>query len=235
MKPILIVQHLERGDVPLMMEALEPTGLTSRTVRPDRGELLPEAGDLQAYAGLCFCGGTQSVNDDYPWIQQELKLIRRAAEIDLPVIGHCLGGQLISKAMGGSVTRFEGEEFGWQALQPTDNKITRQWLGTDKEAFVAMQWHQDTFTIPPEATQILSGEHCHNQAFVIGKMLGMQFHVELVESSVRHWAEDLAHEAPTPGPMAQTPADILEQLETNMTLSRDLGFRLYGKWLELVL
>ena len=101
MKPILILQHLERGDVPLMMEALKPTGLESVTLRPDLGEPLPEPQDLQSFSGLCFCGGTQSVNDDYPWIAQELDLIRYAAEIDMPVIGHCLGGQLISAALGG--------------------------------------------------------------------------------------------------------------------------------------
>ena len=235
MKPILILQHLERGDVPLMMEALKPTGLESVTLRPDLGEPLPEPQDLQSFSGLCFCGGTQSVNDDYPWIAQELDLIRYAAEIDMPVIGHCLGGQLISAALGGTVSSFNGDEFGWQLLQHMDNDVARRWLGEDGTPFVAMQWHNDTFTIPPGATQILSGEHCHNQAFVSGNMLGMQFHVEMVESSVRYWAEDLAHDAPEPGPMVQTPAEILDQLETNMAISRSLGMRLYNKWLEAVL
>ena len=148
----------------------------------DQGETVPR--DARRFSGLVFMGGPMSVNDDLPWIIPALELVRDAVRKDVPVLGHCLGGQLMSKAFGGNVTANKVKEIGWGEVRVADNGVARAWLG-DLPAFESFHWHGETFSIPPGATRILEGEHCANQAFAIGKHLGMQCHVEMTPELVR--------------------------------------------------
>lgn len=124
-----------------------------------------------------------SVNDDLPWLQPVFELIRTAVADGVPVIGHCLGGQLISKALSGAVTRNPVKELGWGEVMATA-AAARDWLG-DLERFAAFHWHGETFAIPPGATRILRSAYCENQAFVMGPHLGMQCHVEMTAAMIR--------------------------------------------------
>jgi GMP synthase-like glutamine amidotransferase len=231
MKPILIVQHIDDSGPGLFREFLELRQIGWRLRRPDLGDPLPSAGELADYSGLCLCGGTQSANDAQDWIGGELALIRAAARSSLPVIGHCLGGQLISKALGGTVTRHPGGEFGWSELEPAPADAGRYWLDGLPEKPVAMQWHNETFTVPAGAELLLTGKYCRNQAFAAGRMLALQFHVEATAETVRHWATGLAHLAPAPGPSVQPPAVVLAQIPEYAGRARALAMHLYERWL----
>ena len=134
-----------------------------------------------------------SVNDDLPWIPRVLDLIRRAVGADQPCLGHCLGGQLISKALGGVVTKNPIKEIGWHEVKVEDNEAAHEWLaGIDH--FTTFQWHGETFTLPSGATRILTGPNCANQAYVLGKHLGMQCHVEMTPEMIESWCNDGAKE-----------------------------------------
>jgi len=113
--------------------------------------------DPRKFAGLVFMGGPMSVNDDLPWIIPALELVRDAVRKDVPVLGHCLGGQLMSKAFGGTVRASPVKEIGWGEVRVADNGVARTWLG-DLQAFESFHWHGETFSIPPGATRILEGE-----------------------------------------------------------------------------
>lgn len=234
MKPVLILQHIDRGGPALFAEFLQEAGIPFDIRRPDRGAPLPDASTLGAFSGICLCGGTQSANDPHAWIHQELELVRVAAAQDVPVIGHCLGGQLISKALGGSVTPQEPVEFGWQSLRPASSNAATEWLAGLPPKLVAMQWHNERFSLPDGAEPLLLGNHCLQQAFLVGPMLGMQFHVELDEQLIHHWTEDLKELIPAPGPSIQTPSQVLEDMAENYPRSRALAWRLYGRWLEQI-
>jgi GMP synthase-like glutamine amidotransferase len=111
-----------------------------------------------------------------PGSTPSLELIREADRQGIPVIGHCLGGQLMAKAFGGTVTPNPVKEIGWGRVAATG--AAADWLG-DAAGFEAFHWHGETFSIPPGATRLLQSAHCANQAFLRGPHLGMQCHVEM--------------------------------------------------------
>ena len=196
-------------------------------VKLDAGEKVPR--DARRFSGLCFMGGPMSVNDELPWIAPALELIREAVRKDVPVIGHCLGGQLLAKALGGEVGPNPAKEIGWGEVRVCDNTVAREWLG-DASAFQSFHWHGETFTIPPGATRILENEHCANQAFAVGKHLGMQCHVEMTPELIREWVAGGEKEiAESRGPSVQRPAQI-EAGMANLDALREVANGLYDRW-----
>ena len=191
MKPIVIVQHEADAGPGHFERYLLERHLPSEIVRVFAGELIPRAAGR--YAGMCSLGGSMSVNDDLPWIDEELSLMRDADQRGVPIIGHCLGGQLLAKAFGATVTRNPMKEIGWSAVEVDDPEIAREWIGNES-AFELFQWHGDTFALPPGARRFLTNPLCANQAFVIERKshahLAMQFHVEMTPQLIHAWAGD---------------------------------------------
>jgi GMP synthase-like glutamine amidotransferase len=184
------------------------------------------------FAGLVFMGGPMSVNDDLPWIPQSLALIRQAVAADIPVLGHCLGGQLMAKALGGSVGRNPVKEIGWGAVMVPENAVAAAWFG-DAKRFDAFHWHGETFTLPPGAELILSSPYCANQAFSLGKHLGMQCHVEMTEEMVRTWcavgADEIAAAASSPA--VQSPQAMMENLPARVMALNGVAEGIYSRWI----
>ena len=128
-----------------------------------------------------------SVNDPLPWIDPVCALIRDAVAKNIPVIGHCLGGQLLAKALGGRAERMAVPEIGWHAITHTNSAAARAWLGHAPDATV-YQWHQDSFVdLPPGAETLASSPACAHQAFAIRQHLGMQFHIEITPAKIGAW------------------------------------------------
>ena len=178
-------------------------------------------------------GGPMSVNDQLDWIPPLLKLIRQMMAADKPVIGHCLGGQLMSRALGGTVSKNPVKEIGWGTVKVVDSPVARQWLG-DTQGFESFHWHGETFSIPDGATRILESAACANQAFVLGKHLGMQCHVEMKREMVEVWCESGAEEIrdASPADTVQTPAAMAIDIDRRLaTLSKHAEV-LYTKWLQ---
>ena len=171
-----------------------------------------------------------SVNDDLPWLPPVFDLIRGAVAAHVPVIGHCLGGQLMSKALGGTITKNPVKELGWGEVTTTD-AVARDWLG-DLERFTAFHWHGETFSLPPGATRILRSTYCANQAFVMGPHLGLQCHVEMTEAMIRLWNRQWAEEKALPGPAVQTPDQMLNGVEEKLAAMRVAADRLYTCWIS---
>ena len=169
-----------------------------------------------------------SVNDDLHWIPQTLDLIRQADASGIPLIGHCLGGQLIAKALGGTVRANPVKEIGWGQVEATGNGA--DWLG-DTRRFEAFHWHGETFTLPQGATRVLQSAHCANQAFVRGPHLAMQCHVEMTDSMIRSWSRQWAAEEVAPSASVQTPAQMEEDMEARIAAMRVVADRLYGRWI----
>lgn len=121
-----------------------------------------------------------SVNDDLPWVLPVLQLNRDAVAQDMPVIGFCLGGQLMAKALGGSVKTSPVKEIGWGEVRITHAEAARPWLGETAQPTLAFHWHGETFSLPPGATRILESDHCANQTYALNdRRIGMQCHVEM--------------------------------------------------------
>ena len=145
----------------------------------------------------------------------------------IPVIGHCLGGQLMARAFGGAVTRNPVKEIGWGEVEATAEAA--EWMGNTKR-FDAFHWHGETFSIPPGATRILASAHCANQAFARGLHLGMQCHVEMTDSMIRAWCRQWAAEKVPPSASVQTPEQMQPGMEGRIAAMRAVADRLYEKW-----
>jgi GMP synthase-like glutamine amidotransferase len=231
MKPVAIFRSARTEGPGYFASTLERKSIEYRIVKLDEGAAVPR--DARRYSGLVFMGGPMSVNDELPWIIPALELIRDAVIKDVPVLGHCLGGQLMSKAFGGKVGANPVKEIGWGEVRVADNAVARAWLG-GVPAFNAFHWHGETFSIPPGATRIFEGEHCANQAFALGKHLGMQCHVEMTEELVRTWLETGAGEIESSrrSPAVQRPQDIDRDLAARVANLNEIATRLYDRWTE---
>jgi GMP synthase-like glutamine amidotransferase len=198
----------------------------------DEGEALPSSA-LDRYAGCVFMGGPMSVNDDLPWIMPVLELIRNAVDRDLPCLGHCLGGQLMSRALGGTVTVNHVKEIGWNEMQAVETTAARDWLGENAATLTTFQWHGETFSIPSGATRILTSKACVNQAFVLGKSLALQCHIEMTAEMVADWCGDWQKEEADPSLASiQTPSEMLAETAVNLPRLNHLADQLYTRWLE---
>lgn len=229
MLPVVIFRHWPTEGPGYFATYLDHAGIPWRLIALDKGEAVPSrAGE---FSGLVFMGGPMSVNDSLPWIAPLLDLIRSAVAADVPVLGHCLGGQLMAKALGGSVTANPVKEIGWGEVEVSDNSEAREWLGRELTRFEAFHWHGETFTIPPGAVRIMSNRICENQAFVLGKHLGMQCHVEMTRELITSWCETGAGEiAASSSPAVQKPAQILSGMDARIASLRAVAMRLYDHW-----
>ena len=228
MKPIAIFRHSSTEGPGYFATYLEHKTLAWKLVAIDAGEAVPK--NARDFAGLAFMGGPMSVNDPLPWVPQVLEFIREAVRKDVPVIGHCLGGQLISKALGGTVGPNPVKEIGWGEVRIADNSIARGWFGGVKP-FLSFHWHGETFTIPPGGTRIASSTHCANQGFVIGRHLGLQCHVEMTPEMIRDWyTGGCAEIDAADGPAVQKAEEMEIDIDVKIANLNHVADRLYDKW-----
>ncbi len=230
MKPVAIFRHAPTEGPGYFATVLDRHRVPWRVIKVDAGEAVPV--DPHAFSGLAFMGGPMSVNDDLPWIASVLALIRAAADADVPVLGHCLGGQLMSKALGGAVSRNPVKEIGWGDVDVPDNATAQQWFGHAAPTFEAFHWHGETFTIPPGAERVLSNAYCGNQAFALGPHLGMQCHVEMTHDMINAWCKTGAGEiARSKSLSVQSITLIKVDLEPRLAELRRVADGVYQRWL----
>lgn len=236
---VAILQH--HGDVgPGFFEDwLREHRIDYRLLRLDQGEPVPDA--ASDFAGICSLGGPMSANDGLPWIGPELGLLRSAVGAGVPVIGHCLGGQLLARALGATVERNAVKEIGWGRVAVTQPSLAREWLGATPAEVEMFQWHGDTFGLPARATNFLASRWCGNQAFVLEHAgvahIGMQFHCEATPAIVRLWSGDdtwydevQAERAATGGPAVQDAEAMRDDLEARCAAMHVLAGRIYARW-----
>jgi GMP synthase-like glutamine amidotransferase len=230
MKPVAIFRHSPTEGPGYFSAYLDARGIPWRLFATSEGEPVPA--DPRAFSGIAMMGGPMSVNDPLPWIEPTLALIRAAVAGEVPVLGHCLGGQLMSKALGGVVTRNPVKEIGWGLVRVSDDPAARGWFGETTE-FLSFHWHGETFTIPAGARRIAESPYCPNQAFVLGPHLAMQCHVEMTSAMIRTWAADSADELDRHrGPSVQTPAEMEVEIEARVRDLNAIARRLYDRWAE---
>ena len=233
MKPLYIFRHIECEGPGYLGEVLTRFAVPSRLIAIDRHDPVPAG--IDDCSGLVFMGGPMSVNDPLPWIDQELELIRRAHAQGLPVLGHCLGGQLISKALGGTVSANPVREIGWHPVRKLSNQSAQSWLGELPSRMELFHWHGETFSLPDHAEVILESDHCARQAFATGNTLALQCHVEMTAPMVREWAVLYRQELNDPSPAVQSAAAMTENLAGKITAAQQVADRLYRRWLRPLL
>jgi GMP synthase-like glutamine amidotransferase len=233
MNPVVIFRHASTEGPGYFATYLSQHGIPWQLVKIDAGEPVPD--DARAFSGMAFMGGPMSVNDDLPWIHRVLEFIRSGAAAGVPAIGHCLGGQLMAKALGAEVTRNAVKEIGWGRVDVADNATAQQWLGGLPQSFDSFHWHGETFSIPPRAVRVLSSAQCENQAFVLDNHIGMQCHVEMTAELIHTWCRDWGKEVQslaTRAPSVQTPQEMTDRLEQKVSALHAVADCIYDKWMQ---
>jgi GMP synthase-like glutamine amidotransferase len=233
MKPVLIVQQVLLDTPDYFVDFLTEKGIPYDLRQMESGDALPDS--IKAYSGYCMLGGPMSVNDEihFPFLRTEKALAREAVANDIPVIGHCLGGQLMSVAFGGKVSAASYPEIGWNPIRILNPASASKWFG-GKMQVELFQWHNESFSIPDNATQIASSHYCENQAFVINDIhLAMQFHCEVNRSKVLHWAmhEKMDIDAVLHLPTVQSSETIINTIDERIKASQQLARAIYSRWI----
>ncbi len=230
MKPVAIFRHVKHEGPGFLAEFLDAHKIPWQLIDSPTANLASHP--ASAYSGLVFMGGPMSVNDDLPWIPPVLNLIRDAFAQDVPLLGHCLGGQLISKALSSVVSANPIKEIGWGEVSVADNEAARDWFG-DIQIFQAFHWHGETFTLPQGATLLLSSMHCANQAYAIGKHLALQCHPEMTAAMIVDWCKEDASEIAVSNSVAVQSAEQIQQYMTaNLPQLNSVAHRLYSQWIK---
>ncbi|HUP29070.1 MAG TPA: type 1 glutamine amidotransferase [Usitatibacter sp.] len=233
MKPVAVFRFSDTEGPGHFATFLDANRVPWTLVKLDEGEPVPPASD--AYSGLAFMGGPMSANDELAWTQPVLGLMRDAEARGVPMIGHCLGGQLMSRALGGEVKRNQVKEIGWNPVRVEDTPRAREWFGDDLVGFTTFQWHGDTFSIPPGGERILTGPHCPNQAYVVGnRHLGLQCHIEMTPEMIASWLESGARELKESraSPAVQPPETIEDEMPRRLPELSATAERLYRRWMN---
>jgi GMP synthase-like glutamine amidotransferase len=217
-----VIQHVPFEGPGAVTEWAWQRGLNLRILRADLGESLASAADSPL---LVVMGGPMSVLDveQFPWIEDELNLLRERIATDRPTLGICLGAQLIARAAGSQIRSASEKEIGWYPVQ----RCTSAGLGRLlPKQFAPLHWHGETFDLPKSATLLASSECCPNQAFQLGQhILGLQFHLEATRESAAALISGAGHEI-TSGPY-QTPAEqIIRELPPAETVLHPILFDL---------
>lgn len=213
---------------------LKGHGFTLDDIDLSKGNPCPAAAD--GYEVTLVMGGPMNVyeEDKHPFLADELRLLKDAIKKNRKVIGFCLGGQMIARALGAKVTQNPIKEIGWMPVTLTDDGKREPLLAGLPETITVFQWHGDTFAIPKGAAHLARSEACANQAFRHGNMLALQFHPEVEEADVRNWGDEYLPEL-----LRERGARGREQLaaETRRSFPRMLKDRdiFYGNLLRWIL
>lgn len=232
-KKIYILQHVSFEGPGMILPILNKMGLSSRIIHLYKNEKIPTKQETDR---LIVMGGPMNMEDEeqYPWLRTEKKLIRDLIESGKPVLGICLGAQLIAHVMGNDVYPAKDHEIGWYPIlltkQAEDHSATKSW----KKEPMVYHWHGNTFDLPVGAVHLASTKLCKNQAFILNEnVIGLQFHLEIgrpeVEKMIENWGRYRKS-----GPSVQSPEEMLQKsdaaAETKKMLEQLLEYWISGDW-----
>jgi GMP synthase-like glutamine amidotransferase len=231
MKPLRVFQHEACGGMGYLEAYLDQRHIPYEMVYISRGESVPVG--LQDFSGLIFLGSTHSVNAGHAWIEDEIALIQRAAQADVPVLGICFGGQLISKALGGAISQAPGMQIGWYRLDTTPDAV--KLIGPQlPSSFEVFEWHEDTFSIPPGGIPLFYGDCIKNQGFLHGRCLALQFHPEITQSKIQDCLTHNSDDLNNGSACVQNNDKIREGLAERINQLHAVADTLFGWWLHTV-
>ena len=232
MRPVAILQHQLPENAAYLTTWLERHRVDYVIFNAGADEEFPTS--IEPYAALAVMGGGMSANDALLSNRQAEILILQAMRLDRPVIGHCLGGQLMSRALGAAVTASPRPEIGWQPIQYENLDVAREWFGDTPTNTVA-HWHYESFGIPAGAVRVATSPACPNQAWAMGPHLAMQFHIEITETKMQSWvAEDDAKWAESRSlyETVQDRISMLAGIPYHLAQHQTTADAIYRKWLS---
>ncbi len=220
---LLVFRHVRFEHPGRIASALTRCGIKCRYA--DLAEDASGRADWESAAGLLFMGGPMSANGDLPFLRREQAIIRDAVEAGKPVLGVCLGAQLIARALGAQVYRNPETEIGWAPVYWTEAARHDPLFHGVTEPEILFHWHGETFDLPAGAARLASSELCRNQAFRIGSdVYGLQFHLEVTPDMIADWCAEDANAADV--------RELRRPIDPNAHAARlsELSDLVFGRW-----
>jgi len=235
MRRLLVFQHVPYEILGNLDPLLRAARFRIRYVNFGRE---PEARpDISRYNGLIVLGGPMNCDqaERYPHLTTEIDVVQQAIRDGIPVLGICLGAQLIARALGARVRKSPTKEIGWYELNPTEAGSKDPLCGQFETSQQIFQWHGDSFDIPHGAVHLATSPDCRNQAFRFKhNIYGFQFHLEVDEPMILRWLHtpSMVHEVEEAGGADRIDA-IRRQTSTHIDHSVELGNRVFGEFIHL--
>lgn len=236
---ILVLQHAPTEGLGLFEEEMKKANLSWETLMISNDTLFPSAMKLEEYGGFIILGGPMGVyeQDKHPWILKELMIVQEMLRQKKPILGICLGAQMLAQAAGGRVYPGTKPEIGWFPIRLDD------WFYKRNPCFfqidpanphMVFQWHGDTFELPSEGYRLAWNENYKNQAFCFnGNAVGLQFHVEVTEDMIREWLSgDWARKQVIAS--GGDPERILGDVSKYMAEMRDMAHKIFYGFTSLI-
>ncbi len=233
MSKVFVLQHVQCETLGIIADALVSRGIMAQYIRPFLGEAVPKG--LNDAAGLVIMGGPMGVYDyrEYPFLSSEIKLIERALYQDKPILGVCLGSQLLAAALGVQVVKGEKKEIGWHPITLTEHAATDSLFEGVVPSFMVYHWHGDIFPLPPDAVSLASSMLTKVQAFRYReKAYGLLFHMEMTEGLILAMTNTFAAELKG---MSMHPGEIIGKINQHLPPLQEIGKRVFGRWADLVM
>jgi GMP synthase (glutamine-hydrolysing) len=235
MKKILVFQHVAHKILGTLNPTLKQHGLRIRYVNFDRNP--EESPSLEKYHGLIILGGYMGVYeaDIYKHIKVEMRLIEEALKKNVPILGICLGAQMLAHVLGGNVRKGIEKEIGWYDINLTDEGQKDHLLSHFKKTEKIFQLHGDTFDIPKSAVHLVSSEIFSSQAFRYGeKVYGLQYHLEVDQAMIYRWLENPKNQYEIMNSEGKFSIDkIRAETEHYISHSMHLSRQTFSKFIEL--
>jgi GMP synthase-like glutamine amidotransferase len=231
--PVLVIQHLHADGPAFLGTWLREQGVPFEVFNSEAGQALPSS--TSGYRALAVLGGEMSANDPLPSLRRAEALILDAMAQARPVLGLCLGAQLMAHALGANIVASPAPEVGWHEITLADTGPARSWLG-DASHPIVFQWHYEAFDLPAGAQHLASSAACPNQAFALGPHLGLQFHVEVDLPKLRDWT--LAHDprfaqAQRGHASVHDGPRMLAEAHRHLQAQQQMARHVYARWLGL--
>ncbi len=233
MAKIWVLQHHPIENLGTIADALEGAALAWQYVRTFDGHPVPR--DMKGAGGLIVMGGPMGVyeSDRYPFLADEMRLIEAAIREHKPVLGVCLGSQLIAATLGAKVAPGPRKEIGWYPVRLAAEAANDRLLGGIPREFVALHWHGDVFDLPRGAVALASSDMTPLQGFRYAEnVYGFLFHIESTEQQVHAMAREFADEVKQAGADG---ARILEQAEENIEALSEIADTIFSRWARPIL
>ncbi len=218
---ILWLQHVPFEGLGAIEQWADSKGHDLSVTRLYAGDPFP---DLASFAMLVVMGGPMGIydNDKYPWLGPEKAFLKTVVEAKKPVLGICLGAQLLADVLGADVKANKYKEIGWFPIVRVDS-VPDKMLEVLPKTQTVFHWHGDTFDLPPDCCNLYTSEGCQNQAFIYtDRVIALQFHLETTAASAQSLVAECRHEL-VAGPWIQTEQEITNGIDKHFGINQTMG------------